>query len=211
MKHSIDKSLTRSLASESLAHSLATVADTALDAAIDSGALDGVPVIGILTGTMKAMRDMRETLFLRKIVLFLKQLSSVPIEERKRFVEQFEDEDERHKFGEAIMLIIERAEDMEKPKIVGRIVAAHILGHINHEVAMRLAKMVDRSYFEDLKYLKSFSHGTQGQMTPIAESLFSAGFLSNCGFNGGNAAGEGSGVVYGMNEYGRLLVTHGLT
>lgn len=108
-----DKSLTRSLASESLAESLATVADTALDAAIDSGALDGVPIIGVITGGLKALRDVNEALFLRKIAIFLKQLSSVPLEDRQRFVNQFENDDQQHKFGEAMILLIDRAEDME--------------------------------------------------------------------------------------------------
>jgi len=39
-------------------------------------------------------------------------------------------------------------------------------------------RLVDRSYSEDLNFLKRFSPGTQGDMTAIAESLFSAGFLA---------------------------------
>lgn len=59
-------------------------------------------------------------------------------------------------------------------------------------------------------YLRSFVNGTQGDMKPIAESLFSAGLLSNGGFDGGSAVGNDGGTVFYINEYGELLVKYGL-
>ncbi len=210
MKHTPETSLVRSLASESLAESLSNVADTSLDAAIDSGVLDGIPVIGLLTGVMKATREIRETIFLRKIARFLQEISLAPIEERRSFVERFEDEKQQHRFGEAIILLLDRADDMGKPRIVGRIVRALALGDIEYRVGLRLARMVDRCYLEDLELLKRFVPGTQGDMTSIAETLFSAGFLTNTGFDGGDAAGKNAGATYALNEYAELLVKYGL-
>jgi len=47
----LNTSLTQSVAQENLADVLATIGDVSIDAAISSGAIDGVPVLGILTGS----------------------------------------------------------------------------------------------------------------------------------------------------------------
>ena len=62
-----------------------------------------------------------------------------------------------------MLLLLERAEDMKKPAIVGKLMAAAASGEIGLDMAMRLSKMVDNSYTEDLDYLKSFLTGIQGE------------------------------------------------
>ena len=98
---------------------------------------------------------------------------------------------------------------MKKPAIVGKLMAAAASCEIGLDMAMRLSKMVDKSYTEDLDYLKSFRTGIQGEMTPIADALYSAGFLANCGIDGGDTYGNG-GYIFELNEYGKTLATYGL-
>jgi hypothetical protein len=210
---SADKSLVRSLASDSLAEVLIDVADVSIDAVIESGSLDGIPIIGLFTRGMKAICDFRGTLFMRKVATFLQQVAVASPEDRHRFVETLDDENQQYRFGEAILLLLDRAEDMEKPRIIGRLVAAIAAGQIKRDIAMRLAYMVGRSYSPDLQFLREFGSGTQGENTPIAESLFSAGFLSNNGIvDGGNWELKGNGGgIYELNTYGELIVEFGLT
>lgn len=54
-----ENQLVPSITSDSVADLIVSLADTAIDAAIVSGALDGVPVIGLTTGLMNATRDMK--------------------------------------------------------------------------------------------------------------------------------------------------------
>ena len=211
MEQTPEKALVRSLASDSLADLTSKVADVALHAALGSGVLDGIPVVGLLNGLLKTAHNIRETLFVRKLALFLQQLATTPLEARQLFVEQLGGEQEQRRFGEALLLLIDRAEDMQKPVIVGRIIAALACGKIEQEKALRISSMVDRCYSSDLAHLTQFVDGAQSnETTPIAQSLFSAGFLSNCGFDGGDASGGNSGVIYAKNEYGDLLVRYGL-
>lgn len=207
---SLDESLVRSIASESLADEFATIADVVIDATVESGALEGVPIIGMLFGGVKAVWDVRKKLFVRKVCHFLKELSSVPADKRRDFAQQFATKEECHKFGEAVLLLLERAEDMKKPQLIGRIMSAHILGEIDRRQAMRLCAIIDRCYTGDLEHLRGFRNGPQGAMTPIAESLFSAGLLSNGGLDGGSADGDDAGVIYCINEFGYMLLKHGL-
>lgn len=210
MNQAPDVSLASSIATESLADLLGNISETTLDATLESGLLRDIPVIGIISGMFKAGRDIRNSLYLRKIILFLKELSSLTQKQRAAFVEGFQAEDDLHRFGVTILLLLDRAEDMEKPKIVGRLMAASIQGKIELAKALRLCSILDRCYVRDLELLRMFQNGVQGDLTPIAESLHAAGLISNAGIDGGDAWGNNSGVIYCINEYGELLTKYGL-
>ncbi|MBK0401222.1 hypothetical protein H0I76_18640 [Limibaculum sp. M0105] len=191
---------------------LAVLGDTALDAAIESGALDSIPILGLITSGTRAAREIRDALYLRKIVRLLRELQTVDADVRKDFIKNLGDKAELERFGENILLILDRAEDSEKPAIVGRIIAAHIVGQIaSYSKAMRLVAMVDRAYVADLDYLKDFAPGVQRDRD-VAASLSAIGFLSNRGFDGGGANQETNpgGYVYELNEYGEMLRRYGL-
>ena len=211
MSDSAEVSLVRSLSSPAMVDLASTVGDIALDTAIKAGALDGVPVIGIFTRGVQTAIEVHRALFVRKVAVFLKEFSEVSPEERVAFVAQFGSEEEKFKFGEAVLMWIDRAEDMSKPAIVGRLMAAAARGDLSLSDATRLSKMVDRSYSEDLRHLQRFRPGTQGQVTETAAALYAAGFLSFMGIDGGELDDEEpGGVIYYMNRYGTMLVTHGL-
>lgn len=210
MHHSPDTSLTRSVAKESLADLLGSVSETALDSVIESGTLRDIPIIGLITGTMKASRDIRAALFLRKITIFLQEMSQTSAEDRNRFVAQFDSDEKQHEFGQTILMLLDRSEDMTKPRLIAKVISAHIQGYIALSKAMRLCAIVDRCYTQDLSLLQEFRDGTQGDATPIAESLLSVGLLSNGGIDGGDMGKDDGGIIFVMNEYGRLLKQYAL-
>jgi hypothetical protein len=210
MIHTPDTSLIRSAATESLADLLGNVSETLIDSVIESGALRDIPIIGLFTGALKASGDIRSAIFLRKITVFLKELSETSAEDRKKFVDKFDSEEGRHEFGQAILMLLDRAEDLIKPRLIARIISAYIQKNIDYPKAMRLCAIIGRCYSQDLFLLQSFTNGTQGEFTPIAESLQSAGLLSNGGFDGGTLDGDDGGVLYVMNEYGHLLKQYAL-
>ena len=202
--------LTESIASEELTETLACLADVALDAAITEGILDGVPIIGTLTSAAAAISSMSQKIYVRKVAKFIKELATIPLEERNAFLRRIDSDDKRFKFGEAMLLILERTDDMEKPTIIGRITAAHIQGRFDLATSLRLCSIVNRCYLQDLAYLKVFKNGVQGSSTAIAASLFSAGVISNGGFDGGTFDADEGGVIYNLNEFGQLLIKYGL-
>ena len=202
--------LVTSIASESLSDVLTTIADTSLDAAINSGALDGIPVIGIATGTLKAVRDVREAFLVRKLAAFLQKAGQLSLQERQAFEKKFSDREAQEDFGGALLVLIDRSEDIEKPRILGRLLVAYAKGAFSQSDFMRLAKMVDRSYFEDLVILKSFEFGLQPDNEIPAQSLAAQGFLHQAGMDGGDATGANGGILYEISYYGQWLVEHGL-
>lgn len=208
---SLGASLSLSIAGEGV-DLVASLADTLIDSAISSGALDGVPIVGMLVGGARTIGEVRDHLYLRKILRFLSELNSTPKDRRESFVRSLQGERKLEYFGETVLLILDRMDDSIKPKIVGRILAAHISGDIeSFDKTMRLVAIVNRVYAADFTYLRSFCPGVQND-EDVAASLFAAGLLANTGFDGGGAdqAQHPGGYTYDLNEYGRLLVAHGL-
>lgn len=206
-----ETALVKSFASDALGDVLADAGDAIVAVIADSTALDSVPIIGLLKGSFDAYRDIRDRLFVRKVLVFLREIHKTSNDERTKFLKELDATNATFRFGEAILLLLERADSMQKPEIVGRVMAAHVAGHISYQRAARLAAIVDRCYVEDFRLLTAFRNGTQGANTHIAESLAAAGLLSNAGIDGGSASGDEGGVIYHLNEYGRLLVQHGLS
>ena len=191
------------LVSDETTEAFATLADTGIDLAIEQGAFDGVPILGILTGVWKAGRKMKDEIEYRNIARFLSGLSETSQQERERFVSKRREDESLISFGENILLLIQRVDDVKKPEMIGRLMAACIQGHLEYTDAMRLAAIVDRCYLSDIERLRK-NNGEVGQLhDEIKESLFSIGVLRNAGatFGGGN--------LYELNRYGELLLRFG--
>lgn len=205
------RALASSIASPETVDALATVADVGIDAAITSGAFDGVPILGIVTGLTRAGRHIRDELFVRKTARFLAGLARTTHEARQRFVDDLRSSGKIDEFGETILLILDRIDDARKPLIIGHLMAAHVEGKISYDQATRLAAIVNRCYAPDLDYLSNFQPGTQGQGQEIADALFSAGLLRNCGLDAGTIEDALSGgTIYEINHYAEMLLEHGL-
>ncbi len=203
--------LTESIKSDASTDLVVAAIDSGLDAAISSGALDGVPIFGTATGLWRAGKEIQQELFIRKIVRFLSQASTTNSVERAKFVDGLKQRGKAEEFGETILLILDRLDDTVKPGLVGRVMAAHMRGEIEYNIALRLASIIARCYATDLNFLKTFRQGTQRENTPIAESLFAAGVLSHGGIDGGRVGDPLSGgVFFELNEYGELLLKHAL-
>src|SRR5947209_11283049 len=116
--------LSRSIGGEKLTTGLFTAIDAGMDAAITS--LHGIPILGVLVGLARAGRDVHKELEFRKIVRFLEEVSKVPLEKRAAFTANLQSKRKMDEFGENMLLLLGRLDDVSKPSIVGRIMAAHI-------------------------------------------------------------------------------------
>ncbi|KJU86357.1 hypothetical protein MBAV_001449 [Candidatus Magnetobacterium bavaricum] len=202
-------SVADSLRSEKLTDLLVITDDVGRNIFIESGELWDIPVVGMLNGIWKTGREISHELFVRKILRFLEALDITTAEERFRFTEWLESKGTTERFGETILRLIDKVDDTVNAKIIGRIMAALIKEHINYDKAMPLVHIISKCYAKDLEYLRSFREGTQGNMTEVADALFSAGLLLNLGIDGSFDDPESGGTIYALNEYGKILVEFG--
>ena len=203
--------LVPSITSESVADLMVSIADTAVDAAIESGALDGIPVVGLTTGAIRAARDVRQAFLVRKLARFLNETSNLTPYERSGFKSKFQNDEQAEEFGGLVIVLLDRADDLLKPVILGRLLVAYAKGAFSQDDFFRLSRMVDRSFTDDLQLLKEFSYGNMPRKEVQAQNLSSIGFLYQAGFDGGEVGNPDSGgILYQISQYGEWLVQHGL-
>jgi hypothetical protein len=190
--------LFRSIAS--LAELLTKAAD-----ALSAVNLSSVPIVGLLNEAIRAGSQIQSALFLRKVERFLEEVAFASTADRMSFASQFEDEADQYQFGEAMLMLLDRAEDMQKATLLGRLVAALARREVDHKQAMRLASIVNRCYSQDLHLLNTFIGAPRATTEPEAEGLFSSGLLSNGGMDGGSFDSEG-GTIYMLNRYGEIML-----
>lgn len=195
----------------------ATIGDVALDGIIGSGALDGVPVLGTMVSIARTGSAIRDLVFQRKVLAFLASFGTeTDPTARQEFVRKIEEQDNGQRFGEAILLLLARMDDLSKPVIVGRLMAAAARGDMLLKEALRLSRIVDRAFIEDLVLLPDLIDNKVQPDEIVADALFSVGLLSNDGSDGGTflsveEGGEPGGTIYSRNRYARLLIEFGLS
>lgn len=173
-----------SIASNELSSGMRNLGEVALDTILQEGILRDIPVLNTIVAFYKAGVEIHHQLFLTKIINFLKELSNTPLEKREKFVEEIKrNPTQEREFEKTLLLLIDRADSLQKPSILGKLLKHHILGNISYEDATRLSYMVDRVYISDLSYLLNFNSGVQRNQI-IAASLQSIGLLSFAGIHG---------------------------
>lgn len=209
----VGTSLTKSIASDSL-DLVSSIGDVAIEAIDKGGLLDKIPIFGLLHGTWKALRHVPELLFERKVERMLAAVAdNSTLDERRAFVDGiFADGKDEH-FGETILMLIEKADEVEKPALIGRVMAAHIRGDLAHAAAFRICSMINRAYYPDLERLKEFRRGT-GEADQFAfTGLAAVGLLTAIGDDGGDWVSEDpatvGGTEYALNQFSVALVKYG--
>ena len=206
--NNLEISVLDSVAKDNLGGVLATTAELTLDNILESEELKQIPVFGTLVKIAKLGSSIRDRLFARKLQRFLREVASIPFEKRAQFVDELSSKGNKQRVGEAILLLIERLDDMTKPEIVGKIICSAILGEIDDETSLKLSAMVDRTYITDLLSLPNAETG-KGIDFDVAESLASVGLLERTierdilGLHGQLGANV---PRFSLNKYGKALV-----
>jgi hypothetical protein len=210
MKDKLQNSMLQSIVHSNLS-AVASLADVGLDALLDEDILRNIPIFGSIISFYKTGIGIRDRLYIKKVARFLRALSVADKKKRAELVAHLENKKFKIRFSENILMLIENADDIRKADVMGNLWAACADGNITYQDALRLCFMVNRAYYTDFEYLAKMKNGVQKEGASIAESLFSAGFLSDCGIDMGNSTDELSGgTIFKRNRFGKMLVRFGM-
>ncbi|KPQ25484.1 MAG: hypothetical protein HLUCCA13_05505 [Halomonas sp. HL-48] len=193
---------------------LADGTDTVIDVLSESEVASQIPFAGLVVKTYQASKSIRERMQIKKLAKFLEYPSQMSEAEKNKFAAQFENVDKEEEFGEQMLVLIDKADDAEKPKIIGRLLAARVKGHFDQNTFMRLCKMVDRAFVEDFRHLRVLRNGENHMADEdVEQSLRSSGFLrqinnTDTAIISGVPVGPGG---FKLTQYGRWLVDLGLS
>ncbi|MBA2659681.1 MAG: hypothetical protein H0U72_09110 [Nitrosospira sp.] len=172
--------------------------------------LGEVPVLDKLTKAYGGVSSVHHDLFIKKIVGFLDGCGNMTEGEKTEFGERLEnDADYRRKVGESLLLILDRLDNFDKTKILGKVFAARYKKEIDETTFFRLAAAICNASIADLENLESsyakiatydmkagkpFSDSLDDA---TAQSLFSVGFVRADGYME---------MTYVPNELGSTLI-----
>lgn len=123
-----------------------------IGAVFDESVLKEIPVIKSVIACRKTWVAIRDHLFLRKVAVFLAACARLTDSEKQAFVnEHLNDIDKTKKLGDALVLILDRLDDLEKPQMVAKCFSAFARGKIGLEVFRRLSAAIDIGFLEDLR------------------------------------------------------------
>jgi hypothetical protein len=211
MEDNLSLPLFESIADSPLSDLGVDLAEVALDSVFDDGLFKDIPIIGGVVSLIKVGSGIRDRLYLKKILVFLNAMSDISSEDQKHFSSFFTTQKERERFGESILLLLDKMTDMNKPQLLGLLWAACSKKELSYEDTMRISFMIDSAYWADLAFLSTMVTGVQRENTPLAESLHRAGLVSLAGMDGGTSGDHlSSGMRYTVNRFGQALVSFGL-
>lgn len=185
---SLEKSLIKSITLPKLHEVLGDLGEIGLDSVMEDGLAKDIPFIGSVIRLHATFVGIKERLFLKKVVHFLYELSEIPAHERQEWSEKLEtNPDEQRKVGEAIILLLDRLDSIEKAAIIGKIFRAHIEGEIDHQTCTLISSMVDRAYTTDLEEFAK-SEGYPSEL--VGANLANVGLMSVSGIKNQPGPGE---------------------
>ena len=129
--------------------------ETTFDLITKSEVIKEIPIFGIGFKTYSIYQNITESFFVKKILKFLYELKDIPYDKRDEFIKNLESKKETTKAGEKLLITLNRLNDIEKAKIIGKLFKNTILGKMSFEDFNRLTYIVDNSYIHDLKSLEN--------------------------------------------------------
>lgn len=153
---------------EILSDALEVIADDQLQ----EGVLKELPGVGILFKTYKAVGGIKDLIFFRKLDRFLTELETISLEDKTKFwAKNDESEEEKQKFGEQLIIYLERHDTIDKAILLARAFKAYIKGEIQKSDFLDLAMFIDSLYIHHLKTITSIliMAGSSGSFRNIAQ------------------------------------------
>lgn len=136
------------------------IKDTNLhDAVTDTAQLiTDIPIIGTLVKSMKFASNLHEHIFSIKIQKFLYELKCIPTDQRQKKINELNNSTKlQYSVGLVILDQLNRIDINYKPQILGKLFAAFCNEKIDLETYLRLAHIVEQTFFIDLYKFQKYS------------------------------------------------------
>lgn len=161
-EHNIETSLVLSIAKSDIKDIATDIAELSLDSVLDDGVIKDIPILGTLAKLYSAGKTIKEKIFEKKIIAFLRETEKVNSDQRDEFYQKMSNnENLRKKIGEQILVIIEKIDDLEKPKLLGKLFKAFMEERISFEMFHRFATIISNCFLPDLRKLPIYKDKNQ--------------------------------------------------
>lgn len=173
-KENLSKSLKETIVHSDLSEVGIDFSEVLIDSALKEGVLKDLPIIGSLIKIWKAGVTVRDTLFVKKMLLFLNESSKLTEKQRKLIITSLEDEKYYINVGEKLLSVIDRLEDNEKAIILGKAFKEFGKGNITKEEFWNISFIIDRLPLLEILLLKDWNNNSLYHIDPVSSSLYNS-------------------------------------
>ena len=170
--------LVETLRKSDLTNVAAEIGELGIDELLDDGLFKDVPVISAVRGLWKTGVAVRDAIFMKKLLMFLSELKELNPDDRSSMISRLEDDsDYGQKVGEHLIILLQRFDNVNKPKLLAVAFKAYCKEEIDSSELQRFIIIIDRVLLSDLHYLPSYV--AMGSSADIPAYIVE-GFM-NCG------------------------------
>ncbi|MAF77268.1 MAG: hypothetical protein CME60_03845 [Halobacteriovoraceae bacterium] len=143
-----------------------------------SDTLREIPVLKTIVAALKAGMSYNDKILVKKMASFLYELRDSSPEERRKMISDLENVGYSNKVGEKLLLILDKADDMKKPKLLGIVFKKYLEGKIDIETLLRISNGVTKIDIIDLEELKRYYIDIKSEIRPESVmNLATSGFV----------------------------------
>ncbi len=102
-----------------------------------------VPLFATLRKLNRGYQTVRNVFFIRKCLRFFREVRGIPASERRREIDRLLSPDEQARFGEHVVLVLDRLNDVAKASLMGRVARAFLEGQISFTQLRSLNLLID--------------------------------------------------------------------
>jgi hypothetical protein len=216
----IDTSFSETIRNSDLKGVSVDFAENLMDALLKDGLAKDIPIIGTIVGFGQLATNLKDKIFLRKIIHFLSGISHISTQKRQKMIDEVnESKNQKIKVGEKLIYILDKCDDHISAKYVAQLFCAFLDNKISYKDFLKGSRIIQNIFLADLEYFietdsKNFEYSARAEEIPNEDELpfinagicgfgYSDTFLENVGFGEKEIRG-GDGVVW-MTDIGKKL------
>ena len=148
----IDTSFTETIRNSDLSEVTIDFAENFMDSLFEEGLLKDLPIINTLFGISKMAINIKDKLFLKKIIYFLSGVNHISVEKRSEMIDQINDSGEHKiKVGEKLVYILDKCDDHITAKYIAQLFSALLEKKLNYSDFLKGSRIIQNIFLSDLE------------------------------------------------------------
>jgi hypothetical protein len=199
--------LLSSISSSELSSVFVDIAEIGLDSLLEDGLGKELPIVGWFLKLPLAYKNISDRILLKKILLFLKEVSEIDLDKREKFMSEMGNENYRNYIGENLLLLIDKHERFEKSSILGQLFQLLANQAIDKVKFYKLSSVLNRVDVEDLKVFIKEKNNFDNIPIETKEGLYRSGIckIHISSLSIGNYIPNPTTISYKVDELGEIF------
>jgi uncharacterized ubiquitin-like protein YukD len=129
------------------------ISEILVDNLLEDGILKDIPIIGTILKLGKFSLNVKDHLFIKKIIYFISELKEISPKKRNEIISKIDNSTEfRIKIGEKLLYIIDKCEDHIESEYIAKFFKAFLNEELTYSEFLRCSSILQNIFIEDFEY-----------------------------------------------------------